>query len=178
MTPLWQSRQSKPVGLGLWRQVHLHYFPTSFVPISAISNARARQIYNTTLTKDPRKKISLKPSEGFSSALHGDGGGGASRGAVPITPCGIDDLIKMARETLAQSQRTTAQGHWRRRIEQLLEVLQSFCGVVDIIMEHQPPATALVWGGIRFLLQVGAPLLDRCCPLFPSRIPPPEWVDL
>ena len=158
----------------------MHYFPTSFVPISAISNARGRQIYNTTLTEDPRKKIPLKPSEGFSSALCGDGGGGASGGAIPITPCRIEDLIRMARKTLAQSQRTETPGHWRRRIEQLLEVLQNFCGVVNIIVEHQPFITGVVWGGLRFLLQVCAPLLlhRSLLPLFPSRIPPPQWVDL
>lgn len=47
--------------------------------------------------------------------------------------------------------------HVAERFGRILKALERYASVVDVAIQHHPDTVALVWGALRFMLQVGAP---------------------
>ena len=96
------------------------------------------QIFNTRLTKDPRKKITGPRLKSETNA------------------CSLAQLVKATEEAhrVCYSKQTPGIA----RFQQILLAINKHALVADVLIQHQPQVTALVWGSIRFLIQVLCPL--------------------
>ncbi|KXG48154.1 Tetratricopeptide-like helical [Penicillium griseofulvum] len=98
--------------------------------------AQAVDLYNKTLTKDPNKRIDV--NTGWGPGIH--------------SLSSVDQLIDFACET----KKCAEEKKWKfsSRVDEILLWFNRNATVVDVMIQHQPHITALVWGGIRSLLAV------------------------
>jgi len=66
--------------------------------------------------------------------------------------CSLDDLC-LATEA-AKAKCTREAGTLRARLDQILVTVYEYSKAVDVIIQQQPDITAVVWGAMRFLIQV------------------------
>lgn len=94
-----------------------------------------RQLYNVTLTEDPKKKIDLSQPL---SETH------------PVAT--LEELIKFTQE--AKSKCDENRWPMSSTVDSMLKCFGTYALVIDVMIQEQPHVTALVWGGIRALLSV------------------------
>jgi hypothetical protein len=104
--------------------------------MTAMLTANRHKIFNKNLTQDPKKRI---------DASHVQGN---------IAACGVRDLVAAAASLQDQSPCNTRKGPWRERLERIIQAANKYAAVVDVMVQHQPHITALVWGAIRLLIGV------------------------
>lgn len=90
------------------------------------------QHFNDKLTEDPAKRIALS-------------------GTV-YSQFSIGDLIDTANDVKRRSQ--ADKSRCRQKFDNILNWFRQYGQVVDVMIQHQPEITALVWGSIRLLLTV------------------------
>ncbi|KAF4123017.1 Tetratricopeptide (TPR) repeat [Geosmithia morbida] len=91
---------------------------------------QALEIFNTKLTKDQGKRIDI-PQDGLAG----------------------DELSAIINQ--AQAMRTQAAGRQSKlwvHVEHLIHILSQYKKTVDVMIQHDPVGTSLVWGAIRTLL--------------------------
>ena len=99
----------------------------------------AIEIFNTKLTKDPKKQIDLKAIESQSLGPNNS----------------LQVYIKDAED--AKNNCVDKIGVVRRNLENTFERLQEYTSIVNVAIQHDPHVTALVWGAIRLVLQACTP---------------------
>ncbi|CZT01742.1 uncharacterized protein RAG0_09217 [Rhynchosporium agropyri] len=99
---------------------------------------RAVKLYNTTLTDDPRKRI---PDDPVAVEL---------MFGTPIKK--LDELIDYTRS--AKEKVDAGRSKFMKHIDNLLQWFNKYAIIADIMIQHQPSITALVWGAVRGLLVV------------------------
>jgi hypothetical protein len=99
-------------------------------------NARGEQTFNKTLTKDDKKRINI-------AVLKEQNIGG------------IAELLNAIGLVKAKFHGT--RGVHEAVVQKIAHTLSQYAAVVDIMIQQQPNITAVVWGSIRFLLQVKSP---------------------
>lgn len=93
---------------------------------------KIRQIFNTKLTKDPSKIFSV------------------SGNAHQSIQYRSEDII----EELESAKRLGEASHsgFRGKLKTLLLMFNDYAKPIDIMVQHQPHVTALVWGSLRALM--------------------------
>jgi len=66
--------------------------------------------------------------------------------------CSLTEVLQAARDAKDKCDR--GRSTFRAKMEALLLIFSEYCVTIDIMVEHQPHITALVWGAIRFLISV------------------------
>ncbi|KAK4445325.1 hypothetical protein QBC34DRAFT_472554 [Podospora aff. communis PSN243] len=99
----------------------------------------ALEIFNTELTRDPKKIISTR--------------GGVSGYQGPVCP--LSDLHDVARE-YANGPAAGRSASFKHKMQKLIATLSEYCIVIDVMVNHSPEVTALVWGGIRMCIMTAA----------------------
>lgn len=97
------------------------------------------------MTKDPLKKT-----------LCGVGGGTA-QGSLACTAKDLVTTVHEIKDRLSTSGPGGAGGKWSTRLNQLLSLVDSYAVIGDVLIQHQPHTTALVWGAFRFIVKVRKP---------------------
>jgi hypothetical protein len=92
------------------------------------------QIFNTSLTKDRRKRIQ---SSDTSTRKHS---------------CSLFELVIATQEAHRQCYSKNIPG--AANFKRVLQAVNKYALVADVLIQHQPHTTAIVWGCIRFLIQV------------------------
>ncbi|KAJ4296301.1 hypothetical protein N0V90_006346 [Kalmusia sp. IMI 367209] len=106
--------------------VHQH----TFIPATDIM-----KIFNTTLTNDPEKIIyTYAPSPGYNTATY-------------------SDIVDSAKQCIQHSV-AVEKSALRKAMEVTVSTFNQYAQVIDVLIQHQPYVTALVWGAVRGLLQV------------------------
>ena len=106
------------------------------------------QIFNETLTKDEKKRIAT-----------------STNNTHPIISCTLNDLLK---ETEAAKEKYFGEmGPFRKKIESILATIEQYAHVIDVLIQHHPDITALVWGSMRGLIGVRKSLADFINPFSP-----------
>lgn len=110
---------------------------SSSEPVSTKPNPwqTAIEIFNTKLTKDPKKQIDLE----------------AIKSRSPSTDYSLQAYIKDAEN--AKNNCVDKIGVVQRSLENTFDRLQAYATIVDVAIQHDPHVTALVWGAIRLILQ-------------------------
>lgn len=98
--------------------------------------------YNDNLTKNKKKKIDLSGATGLT----------ANYAAFPKDKTSCEDLQKIARR--GKNEALDQKSEARKKVEGALTVISEYSMVVDVLIQHHPDITALVWGSFRFLLMV------------------------
>lgn len=95
----------------------------------------AVKIFNTSLTRDPKKRIEIAA---FAN--------GSSSGQT------LQSCISDAEN--ARTKYADTIGPVQRNLEKVFERIQVYSSIVDVAIQHDPHITALVWGAVRLILQV------------------------
>ncbi len=95
------------------------------------------QIYNSTLTKDDKKRINIGKLEGH-----------------PMTD--LVSMLETARQ--AKSLSDARRSDFQQKAESFMTVFNRYAACVDVMIQQSPETTAIVWGSIRFLM--GVRLID------------------
>jgi hypothetical protein len=111
------------------------------VPLETELTAGYWQLFSLKLTNDPKKRQIAA--------------GAIAKSYFPA--CKPADLVTDTRRLKADLS-AQALGKWSEKLEHFIVALSGYCAAIDAAVQHQPHTTALVWGGIRFIIQVGAPL--------------------
>ncbi|KAL3486504.1 hypothetical protein BJX62DRAFT_246728 [Aspergillus germanicus] len=101
----------------------------------------AVKLFSLKLTNDPKKR---QIAAGVIAKSH-------------FPACKPADLVTDTRRLKADLS-AQALGKWSEKLEHFIVALSGYCAAIDVAVQHQPHTTALVWGGIRFIIQVGTPL--------------------
>ena len=99
------------------------------------------QIFNDTLTKDEKKRIGTSTNNKHS-----------------IISCTLNDLLKET-ET-ANEKYFDEPGPFRKKVESILTTIEQYAHIIDVLIQHHPDITALVWGSMRGLIGVRKSLAD------------------
>ena len=97
------------------------------------------QLFNDSLTKDDKKRV------------------GTTKSNKNQNVSSINDLLKATEA--AKEQCLADRGPFRKKLESILKTFDQYAPVIDVMIEHQPHITALVWGSIRGLLGVSLSLM-------------------
>ena len=95
------------------------------------------QIYNSTLTKDDKKRIDIGKWESH-----------------PMTT--LVSMLDSARQ--AKSLSDARKSGFQQKAESFMTVFNRYAACVDVMIQQSPETTAIVWGSIRFLM--GVRLID------------------
>ena len=99
------------------------------------------QIFNDTLTKDDKKRVSTPTNNKH-----------------PVISSTLDELLK---ETEAAKDKCLGKpGPFRKKLESILTTIEQYAQVIDVLIQHHPDITALVWGSLRGLIGVWNSLAD------------------
>ena len=98
--------------------------------------SKAIDIFNSKLTKDEKKIIDLTCQR-----------------------VSFSDLLSAA--TTARDKAEERRFPWTARLQRIFSQINRFAPAGDLIVQHHPEYTSLVWGSFRFLLLVGGLLLVR-----------------
>jgi hypothetical protein len=71
-----------------------------------------------------------------------------------FAPCASAQDLEIGLAKLKSLARHHQKQNFLSRISQFAKALQPYLNVVDIMVSSNPQYTALVWGGLRFILQV------------------------
>ncbi|KAK3358819.1 hypothetical protein B0T25DRAFT_577053 [Lasiosphaeria hispida] len=96
----------------------------------------AVKIFNTELTKDPTK------------IMFGD------RANTSFPHCSLSEVIVAAKR--ARDERARDRPRFRVKMDAFLTVMSRHCVAIDVMIEHSPHITAIVWGGLRLLITTAA----------------------
>lgn len=67
-------------------------------------------------------------------------------------------------ENLQQSTSTRLVTRFLARIQGLLLNLKAFTEVIDVAIQSNPSIAALIWGGLKLVLEVSSCFMHRICP--------------
>jgi hypothetical protein len=101
------------------------------------------QIFNTTLTKDPKKVIQT-----FAPSLEYDSASFAT-------------VVDTAKYSIVACPKDRSE--IRKSLESCLLIFNQYSQSIDILIQHQPYITALIWGSVRTLMQVRLELQQKLC---------------
>jgi hypothetical protein len=96
------------------------------------------QIFNQELTKDKKKKIDLSNL----SNNH------------PL--CSLPALVEATKDEREKSGVVTSPA--ATALRRSIELVHTYAPIADVFIQHQPHITAIVWGCVRFLIEVSVPL--------------------
>jgi hypothetical protein len=68
-------------------------------------------------------------------------------------PSAIEELEEI-KVLLKNKLATKVLGVESQKIKKILEIIEQYMTIVDVAIQHHPDITALVWAGIRFMIQV------------------------
>ncbi|KAF8461379.1 hypothetical protein BDZ91DRAFT_376443 [Kalaharituber pfeilii] len=81
--------------------------------------------------------------------------------------------IELIIEALQSAKEDVKKGQWQytnsrgervvvvERLGRILKGVQHYAGIVDVAIQHSPETTALIWAGVRFILQVSDKILPH-----------------
>ena len=95
------------------------------------------KIFNADLTKDKSKEIVLDQVNG---------------GGVTQPFRGLQELIEV--NLRAHSRCYDSRAHVFRQLGESFQAVHSFAPVFDVMIQQQPFIAALIWGSVRFIIQV------------------------
>jgi hypothetical protein len=93
------------------------------------------QIFNTELTRDPKKVIYSR------------------KGVAGHPTCPLSDVLAVAKE-YANGSRIGPTPSFRHKMQVFLNNALRYFVVIDVMVQHSPEITALVWGCIRMCIMV------------------------
>jgi len=97
------------------------------------------QIFNTTLTSDPKKIIyASRTNPSYVSSAYTE----IQEEATKCIQDGLGD-----------------RSEFRKTMESSLLTFNQYATSIDVLVQHQPHVTALIWGAIRTLIQVSLKLV-------------------
>jgi hypothetical protein len=64
------------------------------------------------------------------------------------------ETIDVVRKQLEEGRLLKKLGVNNKTIEKVLKIVEKYMGIVDVAIQHHPDITALVWAGVRFIIQV------------------------
>ncbi|CAN9202013.1 unnamed protein product [Alternaria alternata] len=96
----------------------------------------AVKIFNTTLTSDPKKIIY------------------ASQANSSYVSSNYKDVLEAATKCTRDGPRDKSE--FRKTMESALLIFNQYAVSIDVLVQHQPHVTALIWGSIRTLIQIAA----------------------
>jgi hypothetical protein len=125
----------RPEGSSMWKLHRLLWKPTRTELFSKSGQRRTSQPVSDTAVNDVKEnlEIMVKPEDHKPSAIQE-----------------LEAIIVL----LKKGKAIKVVGVESQRIERFLKIVEKYMTIVDVAIQYNPDITALVWAGVRFMIQV------------------------